>query len=98
MGAGRIEHSGAAGGASAAIRDKEREQDLVRARAREHAPGTHARTHARVHTRPFTPIKGNRGGTREQENEENGNGVTSKNTKLRDASTTRGIRRIRKLQ
>lgn len=75
LGAGRIEHSRAAGGASTATRDKEREQDLVqtRARARERGHATHARTQARTQ-RLFTPIKGYQGrigGGRKQESSEN---------------------------
>ena len=53
LGAGRIEHSRAAGGASTATRDKEREQDLVQTRARARAREREAtrRTHARKHAR-----------------------------------------------
>lgn len=49
LGAGRIEHSRAAGGASTATRDKEREQDLVQTRARERERSRDARTHASTH-------------------------------------------------
>lgn len=66
----------AAGGASTATRDKEREQDLVQTRARARGHATHAtRTHARTQ-RLFTPIKGYQeriGSRRKQE--------PSKNTK-----------------